>query len=217
MERVLPAILSSVEHRALDRRRCRPWRGARALVENHYGSIPNGKVDWTRALGNRMNRRTSILRFVTPELAGDIQQATETQSRPAHAGAAARRYAAARPVWRRAGFGSRLAVLSRRARAAARVVDRRVRDYTPGELGVFVVHATARPERRAKRRARRVGSAARARDGESHRRSKSSARVACSRRSGCAASSRWKARRIISRPGSSKATGNSAGRISIGC
>lgn len=114
---------------------------ARALVEHHYGSIPDGVVD--RSPGPVEPPRTDPS-FRYAELAGDIKQAEllfgwrapallHDDSPPLDL------LAAILSV----GRASRLYRAVRERRLASSVV---AYDYTPTEIGVFVVGATARPE-----------------------------------------------------------------------
>ena len=82
-------------------------------------------------------------------------------------------------------------------------------DYTPTELGVFVIHAETRRTARRTRRARsgpRCATSARTASG----RPSSRARSACTRRAGCAGSRTWRGRRTTSPSGRRSATGRSA-------
>lgn len=115
---------------------------ARTLVERHYGSIPNGTVDRVPGPEEPSHIDPS---FRYSEFAGDIQQAElvfgwrtpallhdDTPPLDLLAAVLAN------------GRASRLYRAVRERRLVSSIV---AYDYTPGELGVFVVHATARPER----------------------------------------------------------------------
>lgn len=114
---------------------------ARALVERHYGSIPDGPIQ--RSAGP-IEAEDVDRAFRYSELAGDIQQAElvfgwrapallHDDSPPLDLLAAILS----------AGRASRLYRAVRERRLASSIV---AYDYTPTEIGVFVVHATARPE-----------------------------------------------------------------------
>jgi zinc protease len=114
---------------------------ARALVERYYGSIPDGIVDRIAGPAEVPHPDPS---FRYAELAGDVQQAElvfgwrapallHDDSPPLDLLAAILS----------AGRASRLYRAVRERRLASSIV---AYDYTPTEIGVFVVHATARPE-----------------------------------------------------------------------
>ncbi len=113
-----------------------------ALAERYYGSIPNGAVDRIAGPPEPAHVDPS---FRYREFAGDIQQAEivfgwrtpallheDTPPLDLLAAVLAN------------GRASRLYRAVRERRLASSVV---AYDYTPGEVGVFVVHSTARPER----------------------------------------------------------------------
>ena len=115
---------------------------ARALVERHYGSVPGGKV--ARAPGPAEPAHVDPL-FRYTELAGDIKQAElvfgwrspallHDDTPPLDLLAAVLG----------TGRASRLYRAVRERRLASSVL---AYDYSLADLGVFVVHATARPER----------------------------------------------------------------------
>jgi zinc protease len=112
-----------------------------ALVERYYGSIPGGTVDREPGPEEPSHIDPS---FRYSELAGDIQQAEivfgwrtpallHEDTPPLDLLAAVLG----------SGRASRLYRAVRERRLASSIA---AYDYTPGELGVFVVHATARPE-----------------------------------------------------------------------
>ncbi len=114
---------------------------ARALVERYYGSIPDGVVD---RIAGPLEVPHPDPSFRYAELAGDIQQAEfvfgwrapallHDDSPPLDLLAAILS----------AGRASRLYRAVRERRLASSIV---AYDYTPTEIGVFVVHGTARPE-----------------------------------------------------------------------
>jgi zinc protease len=114
---------------------------ARELVERYYGSIPGGTVD--RAPGPEEPPHVDpSFRYI--ELAGDIQQAEVVFGwrTPAllHEDTPPLDLLAAVLG---SGRASRLYRAVRERRLASSIS---AYDYTPGELGVFVMHATARPE-----------------------------------------------------------------------
>lgn len=115
---------------------------ALALVERLYGSIPGGAVERTPGPVEPPHVDPS---FRYAELAGDIQQAELVFGwrAPAllHDDTPPLDLLAAVLA---AGRASRLYRAVRERRLASAVV---AYDYTPTEIGVFVVHATARPER----------------------------------------------------------------------
>jgi zinc protease len=115
---------------------------ASALAEKHYGSIPDGPVDRVPGPSEPAHVDPS---FRYRELAGDIQQAEvvfgwrtpallhdDTPPLDLLAAVLAN------------GRASRLYRAVRERRLASSIV---AYDYTPTEIGVFVVHATAKPER----------------------------------------------------------------------
>jgi zinc protease len=115
---------------------------ARALVERHYGPLRDGIVERTPGPEEPPHVDPS---FRYSELAGDIQQTElvfgwrtpallHDDTPPLDLLAAVLS----------AGRASRLYRAVRERRLASSIV---AYDYTPGELGVFVVHAAARPER----------------------------------------------------------------------
>ena len=115
---------------------------ARALVEQHYGSIADARID--RSVGPQEPAHVDPS-FRYAELAGDIQQAEiifgwrtpallHDDTPPLDLVAAVLG----------SGRASRLYRAVRERRLASSIT---AYDYTPGELGVFVVHGTARPER----------------------------------------------------------------------
>jgi zinc protease len=114
---------------------------ARELAERYYGSIPAGTVDRVPGPDEPAHIDPS---FRYSELAGDIQQAEvvfgwrtpallHDDTPPLDLLAAVLG----------SGRASRLYRAVRERRLASSIS---AYDYTPGELGVFVVHATARPE-----------------------------------------------------------------------
>jgi zinc protease len=134
---------------------------AHTLVERHYGSIPGGIVDRVPGPAEPPHVDPS---FRYSEFAGDIQQAElvfgwrtpallHDDTPPLDLLAAV------------LGFGraSRLYRAVRDRRLASSIV---AYDYTPGEVGVFVVHATARPERGRSAAHAAWDQIRRARDGE---------------------------------------------------
>ncbi len=134
---------------------------ARALVERHYGSIPDGVVD--RAPGPDEPPHVDPA-FRYSELAGDIQQSEivfgwrtpallHDDTPPLDLLAAVLS----------SGRASRLYRAVRERRLASSIV---AYDYTPGDVGVFVVHATARPERVRSAARAAWDQLRRARDGE---------------------------------------------------
>jgi zinc protease len=134
---------------------------ARTLVERHYGPIPGGIVGRTPGPAEPPHVDPS---FRYSEFAGDIQQAELVFGwrSPAllHDDTPPLDLLAAVLA---SGRASRLYRAVRERRLASSIT---AYDYTPGDVGVFVVHATARPER-----ARSAARAAwdqlrRARDGE---------------------------------------------------
>jgi len=114
---------------------------ARALVERHYGGVPDGVVDRTPGPAEPAHTDPS---FRYAELAGDIQQAELVFGwrTPAllHDDSPSLDLLAATLA---AGRASRLYRAVRERRLASSIT---AYDYTPTEIGVFVVHATARPE-----------------------------------------------------------------------
>ncbi len=134
---------------------------ARALVERHYGSIPGGTVDRVPGPAEPPHVDPS---FRYSEFAGDIQQAElvfgwrtpallHDDTPPLDLLAAVLG----------SGRASRLYRAVRDRRLASSIV---AYDYTPGEVGVFVVHATARPERGRSAAHAAWDQIRRARDGE---------------------------------------------------
>jgi zinc protease len=134
---------------------------ARALVERHYGSIPGGTVHRVPGPAEPPHVDPS---FRYSEFAGDIQQAElvfgwrspallHDDTPPLDLLAAVLG----------SGRASRLYRAVRERRLASSIV---AYDYTPGEIGVFVVHATARSERGRSAAHAAWDQIRRARDGE---------------------------------------------------
>jgi zinc protease len=134
---------------------------ARALVERHYGSIPGGIVERTPGPAEPPHVDPA---FRYSEIAGDIQQAEIVFGwrAPAmlHDDTPPLDLLAAVLA---AGRASRLYRAVRERRLASSIV---AYDYTPTEIGVFVVHATARPERVRSAARATWDQLRRARDGE---------------------------------------------------
>lgn len=134
---------------------------ATALVERHYGSIPGGTVE--RVPGPVEAPHTDPS-FRYAELAGDIQQAELVFGwrTPAllHDDTPPLDLLAAVLA---SGRASRLYRAVRERRLASSIL---AYDYTPTEIGVFVVHATARPERVLNAACGAWDQLRRARDGE---------------------------------------------------